>query len=77
MAITGRTLQVSVQSNRPLEELAPLADQFRTKLQPISGLVDIATNYTPGKPELRLLADPARIGDLGLTNQTSPHQCGH
>jgi HAE1 family hydrophobic/amphiphilic exporter-1 len=67
--ITGRTLQVSLQSNRPLQELAPLADQFRAKLQPISGLVDIASNYTPGKPELRLLADPARIGDLGLTNQ--------
>ena len=32
-------------------------------------MVDLATNYTPGKPELRLLADPARIGDLGLTNQ--------
>lgn len=67
--ITGRTLQVSVQSNRPLEELAPLADQFRAKLQPIPGLVDLASNYVPGKPELRLLADPARIGDLGLTNQ--------
>ncbi|MCX6015829.1 MAG: efflux RND transporter permease subunit [Chloroflexales bacterium] len=67
--ITGRTLQVSLQSNRSLEELAPLADQFRTKLQPIPGLVDLASNYVPGKPELRLLADPARIGDLGLTNQ--------
>lgn len=67
--VTGRTLQVSLQSNRPLQELAPLVDQFRAKIQPIPGLVDIASNYTPGKPELRLLADPARIGDLGLTNQ--------
>jgi HAE1 family hydrophobic/amphiphilic exporter-1 len=67
--ITGRTLQVSLQSNRSLEELAPLADQFRAKIQPIPGLVDLASNYVPGKPELRLLADPARIGDLGLTNQ--------
>jgi HAE1 family hydrophobic/amphiphilic exporter-1 len=32
------------------------------------GIVDVATNYTGGKPELRLLADPARVGDLGLTN---------
>lgn len=67
--ITGRTLQVSIQSNRPLEELAPLAEQFRAKIAPIPGLVDLASNYNPGKPELRLLADPARIGDLGLTNQ--------
>ncbi len=67
--ITGRTLQVSLQSNRPLEELAPLAEQFRAKIVPIPGLVDLASNYNPGKPELRLLADPARIGDLGLTNQ--------
>ena len=67
--ITGRTLQVSLQSNRSLEELAPLAEQFSAKIQPIPGLVDLASNYVPGKPELRLLADPARIGDLGLTNQ--------
>jgi len=67
--ITGRTLQISLVSNRPLEEIAPYADQIKAKLTGVTGVVDIATNYNPGKPELRLLADPGRIGDLGLTNQ--------
>jgi hydrophobic/amphiphilic exporter-1 (mainly G- bacteria), HAE1 family len=31
-------------------------------------MVDIDTNYTAGKPELRFNADPGRIGDLGITN---------
>lgn len=67
--ITGRTLQLSLQSNRPLEEIAPLADQITARMSEIPGIVDIGSNYTPGKPELRLLADPVRIGDVGLTNQ--------
>lgn len=67
--VTGRTLQLSLQSNRPLEEIAPYADQITAQMSQIPGVVDVGTNYTPGKPELRLLADPVRIGDLGLTNQ--------
>ena len=48
--------------------MAPLVEALKADMGATTGIVDIATNYTSGKPELRLLADPARIGDLGLTN---------
>jgi HAE1 family hydrophobic/amphiphilic exporter-1 len=67
--ITGRTLQVSLVSNRSLDDMAPYAAEIKAKMDSVNGVVDTASNYNPGKPELRLLADPRRIGDLGLTNQ--------
>ncbi|MBM4412072.1 MAG: efflux RND transporter permease subunit [Chloroflexi bacterium] len=67
--VTGRTLQLSLQTNRAPEEITPLVDQIIQTMRQTPGMVDVATNYVPGKPELRLLADPNRIGDLGLTNE--------
>jgi HAE1 family hydrophobic/amphiphilic exporter-1 len=66
--VAGRQLQVSLQSTRPLAELAPVVTAVRGSLSEIKGLVDIDTNYTTGKPELRFNADPSRIGELGITN---------
>jgi HAE1 family hydrophobic/amphiphilic exporter-1 len=66
--VTGRPLQISVQSNRPLNEMVPVLQQFQSQTEGIAGLADIATSYKPGKPELRFLVDPAKIGDLGVTN---------
>lgn len=67
-AVTGRTVQVSLQTNQPIEKLEPLILALQSHMSATEGMVDVATNYTSGKPELRLVADPARIGDLGLTN---------
>jgi HAE1 family hydrophobic/amphiphilic exporter-1 len=66
--VAGRQLQVSLQSTRPLAELAPVVAAVRGSLGDVKGMVDIDTNYTAGKPELRFNADPGRIGDLGITN---------
>jgi HAE1 family hydrophobic/amphiphilic exporter-1 len=66
--VTGRPLQISVQSSRPLNELVPVLQQFQSQTEGIAGLADIATTYKPGKPELRFHVDPAKIGDLGVTN---------
>ena len=66
--VAGRQLQVSLQSPRPLAEMAPVVTAVRGALGEVQGLVDIDTNYTTGKPELRFNADPGRIGDLGITN---------
>jgi HAE1 family hydrophobic/amphiphilic exporter-1 len=66
--VTGRPLQISVQTNRPVEELLPLLQQFQSETQSIAGLADIDTTFKPGKPELRFLVDPTKIGDLGITN---------
>lgn len=67
-AITSRTIQVSVQTTRPIEELTPLLLQLQGQAQGIQGLVDVEASYKPGKPELRFHVDPAKIGDLGVTN---------
>ncbi len=67
-AVSGRELQISLQSTRSLEEMAPLIPVIEEQMRQVEGLVDIDTNYRPGKTELRFIADPVRIGDLGLTN---------
>lgn len=67
-AITARTIQVSIQTTRPLAELAPLLQQLQGQTQGIQGLVDIEASYKPGKPELRFHVDPSKSGDLGVTN---------
>jgi hydrophobic/amphiphilic exporter-1 (mainly G- bacteria), HAE1 family len=66
--VTGRPLQISVQTNRPVNELIPILQQFQGQTQSIAGLADIDTTFKPGKPELRFHVDPAKIGDLGITN---------
>jgi HAE1 family hydrophobic/amphiphilic exporter-1 len=66
--VAGRELQVSLQTSRPLSELAPVVEAVKGELAQVPGLVDIDTNYQTGKPELRFVADPGRIGELGVTN---------
>ncbi|MFO7167784.1 MAG: efflux RND transporter permease subunit [Chloroflexota bacterium] len=67
-AVTGRQLQLSLQTTRSPEEIAPLVAQIQQEMAQVPGLVDIDTNVKPGKPELRFRADPKRIGELGITN---------
>jgi HAE1 family hydrophobic/amphiphilic exporter-1 len=67
-AVTGRQIQLSLQSTRPPEELTPVIAQLQEQMQGISGLTDINTTYKPGRPELRFELDPSRTGDLGLSN---------
>jgi hydrophobic/amphiphilic exporter-1 (mainly G- bacteria), HAE1 family len=66
--VTGRQMQLSLQTTRPPGELAPLVAQIQQEMALVPGLVDIDTNYKPGKPELRFVADPVRIGEVGITN---------
>jgi hydrophobic/amphiphilic exporter-1 (mainly G- bacteria), HAE1 family len=67
-AVERRPLAISIQTTRSIEELAPLLLQLQPQLGGVPGLVDIDTTYNPGKPELRFLVDPAKTGDLGVTN---------
>ena len=67
-SIAGRQLQIGLQTTRPLSEIAPIIDAIVAQMQKVKGLVDIDSNYQTGKPELRFLADPSRIGELGVTN---------
>jgi len=66
--VTGRQLQISLQTTEPVQNLTPLIEQIKAEMAAIPGVVDIDTNYRPGKPELRFIADAERIGDVGITN---------
>lgn len=66
--VTGRDIQLEINTNRPVEELIPFLLQLQAGASEMEGVVDVGTSYTPGRPELKILADPARIGDLGITN---------
>jgi HAE1 family hydrophobic/amphiphilic exporter-1 len=67
-SVTSRPLQISIQTNRPVNELIPLLQQFKGEAEGIKGLADIDTTFRPGKPELLFHVDPAKTGDLGVTN---------
>jgi hydrophobic/amphiphilic exporter-1 (mainly G- bacteria), HAE1 family len=66
--VAGRELLVSLQTTRPLGDLAPVVAGVQGELEAMGGLVDIDTNFQTGRPELRFIADPGRIGELGVTN---------
>ena len=57
-----------MQTTRPLAELLPVLQQLQSNTQGLSYLTDIDTTFKPGKPELQFHLDPAKIGDLGYTN---------
>jgi hydrophobic/amphiphilic exporter-1 (mainly G- bacteria), HAE1 family len=67
-SVTSRPLQISVQTTRPVSELVPLLQQFKGQADGVAGLADIDTTFRPGKPELLFHVDPAKTGDLGVTN---------
>jgi HAE1 family hydrophobic/amphiphilic exporter-1 len=66
--INSRDIQISVQTTRPLAELQPVLQQLQSSTQGLSYLTDIDTTFKPGKPELQFHLDPAKIGNLGYTN---------
>jgi hydrophobic/amphiphilic exporter-1 (mainly G- bacteria), HAE1 family len=67
--ISGRDIQLSVQSTRSPAELLPVLQQLQTDAAAVEGLTDIDSTFKPGKAELQIRIDPARAGDLGYTNQ--------
>ena len=66
--ITGRDIQLSLQTTGKLKDLEPLLVGLQAEANKIPGLVDIDTTYKPGKPELQFYLDPSRAGDIGVTN---------
>jgi HAE1 family hydrophobic/amphiphilic exporter-1 len=66
--VTGRDIQLQINTIRPLDELIPFLQKLQGQAATVEGLVDIDTTYKPGKPELQIHVDPSKIGDLGITN---------
>ncbi len=66
--ITGRDVQLSVQTARPLREIQPQVQRLLDLAQQHGALVDLDLTSKPGKPEVRVQLDPAKAGDFGYTN---------
>ncbi|WP_097653369.1 efflux RND transporter permease subunit [Candidatus Chloroploca asiatica] len=66
--VAGREFLVSLQTPRSVNEIAPVVAAVENEFRQMEGLVDIDTNFQTGKPELQFIADPGRIGELGVTN---------
>jgi HAE1 family hydrophobic/amphiphilic exporter-1 len=49
-----------------LDQLAATAGEVVTKFKTIPGLVDVDTEYRPGKPEFQVKMDPLRLERLGV-----------
>jgi HAE1 family hydrophobic/amphiphilic exporter-1 len=67
--VTGRKLQLSLQTSRPPTELAPAVEAVRAAMAETPGFVDVDTTLQTGKPELSFHADLSRLGDIGFTNK--------
>jgi hydrophobic/amphiphilic exporter-1 (mainly G- bacteria), HAE1 family len=68
--ITGRDVQLSVQTTRPLSEIQPQIQELLALAQQHAALTDIDITSKPGKPEVHVQLDPAKAGDFGYTNRT-------
>jgi HAE1 family hydrophobic/amphiphilic exporter-1 len=66
--ISGRDVQLSIQTPRQLSEIQPQIQQLLALAQQHGSLVDIDVTSKPGKPEVRVQLDPAKAGDFGFTN---------
>lgn len=58
-------------SGEDIEKCANYADQLIPKFKNIPGLVDIDSNYKPGKPEFQVKMDPMKMQKLGVASITA------
>jgi multidrug efflux pump subunit AcrB len=61
----GQDVEVKVKGAR-LDELRSLGDMLMAKLATMGGVYDVRSDFTAGKPELRVRVDPERARQYGL-----------
>ncbi|MFQ6131753.1 MAG: efflux RND transporter permease subunit [Armatimonadota bacterium] len=62
---TEAPIQVEV-SGAEMDELLRVANQLKTRLEHIDGLVDVDLSWRPGRPEVRARIDRQKAAELGL-----------
>lgn len=67
-SLDGRDIQIRVLSVDPIPTIEPFLAQLQAGAQQYSYLTDIDSSYKPGRPEVSFRLDPAKLGDLGFTN---------
>lgn len=65
--VTGRTIQLNLQTNGSPQDLVVASDQIMAAIKDVPGLVDLGQSFQPGKPELHIDVDRERAARLGLS----------
>lgn len=65
--VTGRTVQLNLQTNGSPDDLVTASTQIMDAIQDVPGLVDLGRSYQPGKPELHVDVDREKAARLGLS----------
>jgi len=65
--VTGRTLQLNVNTTGSLDELGPASQDVMKAIADVPGLVDLDRSSQPGKPELHVDVDRQRASRVGLS----------
>ncbi len=65
--VTSRNVQLQIQSTLSLDQLAPIVDQVLKQAQSVTGLADVSSSYSEGRPELQFHLRNSLAGDVNLT----------
>ena len=65
--VTGRTIQLNVNTTGSLDELGPASQDVMKAIADVPGLVDLDRSSQPGKPELHVDVDRQRASRVGLS----------
>ena len=65
-----KILQLSIRGEN-LDELSAYVEKLKPRLEKITGLVDVDTNYRTGKPEIQVVFDRQRAESLGVSTVTA------
>jgi hydrophobic/amphiphilic exporter-1 (mainly G- bacteria), HAE1 family len=65
--VTGRTIQINLQTNGSVDDLVTASKQIVAAIQDVPGLVDLGQSYQAGKPELHVDVDRDKASRLGLS----------
>ncbi len=65
--VSGRPIQLQLQTSGSLDDLTKAADQVKAAIKDIPGISDVDTDYQPGRPELQVQVDRHKASDLGVS----------
>ncbi len=65
--VSGRPIQLQLQTSGSLDDLTTAAAQVQAAIKDIPGVTDVDTDYQPGRPELQVQVDRHKASDLGVS----------
>ncbi|MBI4673440.1 MAG: efflux RND transporter permease subunit [Chloroflexi bacterium] len=65
--VTGRTIQMNLQTNGSPEDLIVASEQIMNAIRDVPGVVDLGRSYQAGKPELHIDVNREKAARVGLS----------